>query len=130
LEQGSSRGHAQNSSRGVITFPFTIKNQLTTSLATYRALIALKPSLLAYRKNFLNEVYKQLDGEKIKGYIFTDKDDAKRNRFLDLLLQHGVEVFGLENDKTIGNQFFPKGKSYVVPLQQKSRYSPKRYLKM
>ncbi len=119
LEQGSSRGHAQNSSRGVITFPFTIKNQLTTSLATYSALIALKPSLLAYRKNFLNEVYKQLDGEKIKGYIFTDKDDVKRNRFLDLLLQHGVEVFGLENDKTIGTQFFPKGKSYVVPLQQK-----------
>ena len=30
FEQGSSRGHVQESQNGILTFPFTIKNQLTT----------------------------------------------------------------------------------------------------
>ena len=33
FEQASSRGHVQQSQNGVLTFPFTIKNQLTTTLS-------------------------------------------------------------------------------------------------
>ena len=32
FEQASSRGHAQESANGILTFPFTIRNQFTTSL--------------------------------------------------------------------------------------------------
>jgi len=37
FEQGSSRGHIQNSQNGVLTFPYTIRNQLTTTLSTLKA---------------------------------------------------------------------------------------------
>ena len=37
FEQASSRGHVQDSDNGLLRFPFTIKNQLTTGLATLNA---------------------------------------------------------------------------------------------
>ena len=36
FEQGSSRGHIQESVNGILTFPFTIKNQLVTSFSTLK----------------------------------------------------------------------------------------------
>lgn len=37
FEQGSSRGHIQESENGLLTFPFTIRNQFTTALSTIEA---------------------------------------------------------------------------------------------
>ena len=52
FEQGSSRGHLQESINGEISFPFTIKNQLMTSLSTLDASIGLKTELLDYQYDF------------------------------------------------------------------------------
>ena len=41
FEQASSRGHLQQSINGLLSFPFTIKNQLTTSLSTLEAAISI-----------------------------------------------------------------------------------------
>jgi len=46
FEQASSRGHVQETSTIPITFAFTIRNQFTASLATIRASLAEKVSLL------------------------------------------------------------------------------------
>ncbi len=37
FEQASSRGHAQETDNGLLTFPFTIRNQFTTALSTLEA---------------------------------------------------------------------------------------------
>ena len=37
FEQASSRGHVQESANGLLTFPFTIRNQFTTMLSTMEA---------------------------------------------------------------------------------------------
>ena len=37
FEQASSRGHAQESDQGILTFPFTIKNQFNAALSTLKA---------------------------------------------------------------------------------------------
>ncbi|MEN8845858.1 MAG: M14 family zinc carboxypeptidase, partial [Candidatus Arcticimaribacter sp.] len=37
FEQASSRGHAQESANGLLTFPFTIRNQFTAALSTLEA---------------------------------------------------------------------------------------------
>ena len=52
FEQGSSRGHIQNSQNGVLTFPFTIRNQLTTTLSTLKAASELRIELLSYMNDF------------------------------------------------------------------------------
>ena len=42
FEQASSRGHVQETANGILTFPFTIKNQLTAAISTLKAGFNLK----------------------------------------------------------------------------------------
>ena len=49
-EQGSSRGHAQDSDYGLLTFPFTIRNQFITTISTMRAGVALREDLLEHQR--------------------------------------------------------------------------------
>ena len=42
FEQASSRGHAQETANGLLTFPFTIRNQFTAALSTLEAAHAMK----------------------------------------------------------------------------------------
>ena len=52
FEQGSSRGHIQNSDNGILTFPFTIRNQLTTVFSTWKASNEMKTEILNYFRSF------------------------------------------------------------------------------
>ena len=52
FEQASSRGHAQESENGVLTFPFTIRNQFTAALSTLEAAIEMREEILNYQKTF------------------------------------------------------------------------------
>jgi hypothetical protein len=118
FEQASSRGHLQESINGPVSFPFTIRNQVVTSLSTQKAAVALRSSLLQFKKGFYKKVKETLAKENIKGYIFSDADEIKVNRFLDVLLQHHVDVYLSDADQTIDNKVFAKNKSYIVPLDQ------------
>ena len=42
FEQAYSRGHAQESVNGILTFPFTIRNQFTAALSTLEAAVAMR----------------------------------------------------------------------------------------
>ena len=50
FEQASSRGHLQDSENGKISFPFTIRNQLTTSFSTLESAEALREKLSKLKK--------------------------------------------------------------------------------
>jgi hypothetical protein len=52
FEQASSRGHVQESANGLLTFPFTIRNQVATSFSTLRAATALRKELLMHQRDF------------------------------------------------------------------------------
>jgi hypothetical protein len=43
----------QRSANGIITFPFTIRNQFTTSLSTLQATSEMRTDLLAYQRDFM-----------------------------------------------------------------------------
>ena len=45
FEQASSRGHIQESANGILTFPFTIKNQFTAAISTLKAGLSLREDL-------------------------------------------------------------------------------------
>ena len=53
FEQGSSRGHIQESVNGILTFPFTIRNQLTTAFSTLKAAKNMRVKLLNYMKDYI-----------------------------------------------------------------------------
>ncbi len=109
FEQASSRGHVQNTPFGKITFPFTIRNQFISSLATLKAAVNNKAYLRKYQQKFFKLVVNKLPNSGYEGYQFGDKFDKNRNKaFIDLLLLHKIKVF-------------KSGEKFQVPLRQKQQ---------
>lgn len=119
FEQASSRGHIQETTTIPLTFGFTIRNQVTSSLATIRASLAEKASLLKCRRDFYTTAAQQAKANPIKAYLFGDAADQTRTEaFVNLLRLHQVDVYDLDNDMTQDGIKYLKGKTYLVPTDQ------------
>ncbi|NHF57881.1 zinc carboxypeptidase [Flavobacteriaceae bacterium TP-CH-4] len=121
FEQGSSRGHVQESENGLLTFPFTIRNQFTTALSTIEAAKEMRPKILQYQRDFYSSLRNEGARSKTKAIVFGDsKDAAKTWHFAEILNRHGIKFHELANDVTLDGKAFKKGNSYVVPMNQKN----------
>lgn len=121
FEQASSRGHVQESDNGLLTFPFTIRNQFTTALSTLEAAVKLKTDLLQYQHQFFKNARQEASKTGNKGIVFGDeKDAAKAFHLAEILQRHQIELFSLEEDLTINGKKFAKKHSYFVPKNQKN----------
>ena len=110
FEQASSRGHIQQSQNGVLTFPFTIKNQLTTTLSTLKAASSLRKELLTYMNDFYVNNFNLNNKSKFNGIVFGNEHDKTSSYQLAKILKtHKIDVF-----ETKGKKF-----KYYVPLKQK-----------
>jgi hypothetical protein len=119
FEQGSSRGHAQDSDNGVVTFPFTIRNQVVTSFSSLEAAVALRAELLEAQRNFPQETAAAAAASGVKAWIFGDDGDPARAwAFLDLLAQHRIEVRPLTEPAQFGGVDFQPGHAWVVMANQ------------
>lgn len=117
FEQGSSRGIEQESSNGIVTFAFSVRNQLVTSIATVDAANANKEKLFDLQKEFFSISHAGKDAGK--SFIVGDNFDLSRLRkFVKLLLDHHLDVYENQEDITIGNIKYEKGKSYIIPVGQ------------
>ncbi|WP_394749795.1 M14 metallopeptidase family protein [Spongiimicrobium salis] len=107
FEQASSRGHKQTTAFGEITFPFTIRNQYTSSITTVKAAVENKAYLRRYQQEFFKKALTLASKSKIKGYRFREDYDKNRTKaFIDKLLLHKIDVY------TSGQN------SYTVPTKQ------------
>ncbi|MFC4721031.1 M14 family metallopeptidase [Geojedonia litorea] len=121
FEQASSRGHIQESDNGILTFPFTIRNQLTTALSTLEAAINMRQELLQYQHDFFKNARNEGSKENGKAIVFGDeKDAAKTYHLAEILNRHKITFHELKNDVTLNGKSFKKGYSYVVPKNQKN----------
>jgi len=119
FEQASSRGHLQDSPYGPLTFPFTIRNQFTTSLSSFEAATEMRQELNAYMKEFYADAATEYGADVSKAYIFGAKDDkAKTYHLAEMIVQHDIDVFRLQQDITINNVEFKAEKAFIVPLNQ------------
>ncbi|MCS7019665.1 MAG: M14 family metallopeptidase [Cytophagales bacterium] len=119
FEQASSRGHAQESENGILTYPFTIRNQLATCLSTWQAAYDLRLDLLKMQRDFYQSAIREANASPIKGYVFGDAYDKARNyHFIELLRRHQVEVYELKNSVQAGGINFLPATSYIVPTLQ------------
>ena len=120
FEQASSRGHVQDSDNGLLRFPFTIKNQLTTGLSTLKAANNLRLEILDYQKRFYKEAAKESSKFKNEAIIFGNSKDRYRTKKLaEILERHEVDFYELDSDVKHKNKTYRKGYAYVVPKNQK-----------
>ncbi len=121
FEQASSRGHAQNTENGLLTFPFTIRNQFTTALSTIEAAKSMRIKILSYQKDFYDSARTESVKNKTKAIVFGDsKDAAKTWHLAEILERQKIKFHELEKDVVIKGKSFKKGASYVVPMNQKN----------
>jgi len=121
FEQGSSRGHMQQSENGILTFPFTIRNQFTTALSTIEAAHTMRTKILNYQRKYYQDIKREGSRSRLKGYVFGDaKDQNKTWHLAEILNRHKIRFHELKNDVVLGGKSFKKGAAYVVPLNQKN----------
>jgi hypothetical protein len=119
FEQASSRGHAQQTANGILRFPFTIKNQFTTTLSTLEAAKALRKDLLQMQRDFYRTASTEANTYPVKAYVFGDATDATKTAiFVNMLRRHQIDIYELANNTKADGNDFRKGFSYVIPLNQ------------
>ncbi|WP_281989015.1 M14 family zinc carboxypeptidase [Aquimarina aggregata] len=106
FEQASSRGHLQDTDYGTISFPFTIRNQYISSIATIKAAVENRVVLRKYQQDFFKSAVSTTLKKGVNAYEFGDLYDQNRNKaFIDKLLLHKIKVY-------------KNGKRFVVPVKQ------------
>ena len=117
FEQGSSRGHVQETDNGLLTFPFTIRNQFTAALSTLEAAVNMRAKILDFQRDFYNTAR----STAVKGgYVFgNSKDPNTAWHLAEILKRHQVEVHKITEDFTTDGKAFKKGTAYVIPKNQK-----------
>ena len=121
FEQVSSRGHIQNSDNGILTFPFTIKNQLTAGLSTLDAALNMRNEILDYQYNFYKKSREEGGKQKKSAIIFGDeKDAAKTYHLAEILKRHKIKFHHIRNNFSKDKINYKKNYSFVVPKDQKN----------
>ena len=119
FEQASSRGHAQQTANGVLRFPFTIRNQFTTTLSTLEAACTMRKELLNYQRDFFKMTLQEGATAASKAWVIGEAADLARTRhFIEMLLRHKIEVYELNTNLSTDNFNFEKGKAYIIPSNQ------------
>lgn len=119
FEQASSRGHIQSTQRGDLSFAFTIRNHVVSSIATMEAAWDNREYMHDYLREFFETAVAEGAKDAAKNYVFGDEYDESRNRlFVQFLLDHQIKVYENTADISANGYSFKKGKSWVVPTAQ------------
>ncbi|HEX2606812.1 MAG TPA: M14 metallopeptidase family protein, partial [Flavisolibacter sp.] len=119
FEQASSRGHAQQTANGILRFPFTIKNQFTTTLSTLEAAKALRVEFLQWQRTFYKTAMTEAAAYPVKAFVFGDPaDQGKTNIMVNMLRRHQIEIYRLNGDIKANGYDFKKGNAFIVPANQ------------
>lgn len=115
FEQASSRGHLQESVNGLLSFPFTIRNQFVTTLSTLQAGKELREELLGHQRDF----YAQKASGDVKAYVFGSANDPVSTwEMVNMLKRNQIEVYRIQKAGKINGIDFREEDSYVVPMDQ------------
>ena len=107
FEQASSRGYSQNTENGLLTFPFSIRNQFKTAISTLKAANYLKDELLEYQIEFFNNSRLEAKKNKDKAILFgNQKDISSTYKLIDILKTHNIKIHNLKKDVTLNGKKF------------------------
>ncbi len=117
FEQASSRGHIQETDNGLLSFPFTIRNQFTAALSTLEASKNMRSKILDFQREFYNNARNSAG----KGaYVFgNSKDPNSAYHLAEILKRQQIEVHELAEDLRADGKSYKKGTAYVIPKNQR-----------
>lgn len=119
FEQASSRGHLQMTNNGLLSFPFTIRNQFVTTLSTLEGAKNLRKEFLGWQRDFFKQSMAESSASVTKAYIYGNENDKTTTAvFTQMLLRHQIEIFPLQNNLTVNGISFKTQSSYIVPTNQ------------
>lgn len=119
FEQASSRGHLQETENGLLSFPFTIKNQFITTLSTLEAASKMQEKLTSYQRVFFEQAQKEAAEYPTKSFVFGSTQTQEETRlFIELLHRHDIDVYPITKNIQLDGKTFLAGSSYSVPTNQ------------
>ncbi|WP_113906928.1 M14 family zinc carboxypeptidase [Aliidiomarina celeris] len=121
FEQASSRGHMQDSVNGLVSFPFTIKNQFLTSLSSIRGSHENRAALLTYQQRFFKENMELARAERFDGYLLRESQDgARMQELLRILKAHRIDAYAVTESFRVNSETYNPGEAYFVPITQRN----------
>ena len=121
FEQASSRRLVQDSPNGPLSFAFTVRNQVLTSISSLKALNELRQPLLETQRKFYEDAMTLNDAQP-RSYVFSAPQDPTRlAAFAQLLERHGIIAHPLRGDLAANGISFRRDDSLVVPAVQPER---------
>ncbi|MBK8426649.1 MAG: zinc carboxypeptidase [Lewinellaceae bacterium] len=119
FEQASSRGSAQETQNGLLTFPYSIRNQVLASMSTLKAVSEMRVELNEYQREFFQTAVEEARKDDIKGFVFSGASrDLPARELLSLLMSHQIDVRNTNQDMKINGQLYPAGTAFWVPAEQ------------
>ena len=119
FEQASSRALERMTNDGVLTYPFTIRNQFATSMSTLAGSLALRTELLANQRDFYASAPEAARRNPVKAYVLDLAGSRTRTQaLLQMLLRHRVRVYELARTVEAGGRPFRAGEAVVIPMDQ------------
>lgn len=118
FEQASSRGHAQESSNGILRFPFTIRNQFTTALSSIAAINVMREDLLNYQRQFYKDAVAEAAKDPVKAILFGSKDRARAFHLAEIVARQQIDIYKVSSAQTVNGKSFEGESSYIIPMNQ------------
>ncbi|MEX2526028.1 MAG: M14 family metallopeptidase [Gemmatimonadota bacterium] len=119
FEQASSRSLLAETSRGLLPYAFTVRNQFVASLSTLEAGVALRLELLANHRDQYLGASAFAQAQPVRGWVLSLEEDRTRAQALIQMLQrHRIRVHSLATEVAGPTGTFRPGEAVVVPLDQ------------
>ncbi len=119
FEQASARSLERTTTEGILTYPFTIRNQFATSMSTLAGSLALRTALLAHQRDFYATSAEAARRNPVKAYVLDLGDSRTRTQaLLQMLLPHRIRVYELARNVDAGGRTFRAGEAAIIPLDQ------------
>ena len=119
FEQASSRALKTETSKGVMDYAFTVRNQFMASISTMEALVEMRTDLLAHQRDFYANREEAVEDAENRAYVIDMSDRRSRAQALAQTLQrHRVRLYDLGQTVRQDGRTYRPGQAFVVPLDQ------------
>jgi hypothetical protein len=119
FEQASSRALERQTTDGVMTFAFTIRNQFTSSMSTLEGSLTIREKLLTHQRDFYASARQVAQRNPVKAHVLGYEGARTRAQAMaQMLLKHRIRVYHLARQVDADGRTFQPGEALIVPMDQ------------